>query len=69
MYIIARKVCVKIIEERINKIRQTLDKHEKMRAEYIKVGNHRKANEMECQIKLDEKALEFICNLYVAFLY
>ena len=69
MYIIIRKICVKIIEERLKKIRQVLDEHEKMRTEYIKIGNYKKANEIESQIKLDKEILDFIGKLYIVFLY
>lgn len=69
MYIIIRKICVKIIEERMKKIRKVLDEHEKLSAEYIKVGNYKKANEIESQIKLDKEMLDFIGKLYIVFLY
>ena len=68
MYII-RKICVKIIEERIKKIRKVLDRHEKMSTKYIKIGDIKKANEIKQQIKLEKESLEFMGNLYVAFLY
>lgn len=68
MYII-RKICVKIIEERIKKIRQVLDRHEKMSNQYIKIGDIKKANEIKQQIKLDKESLEFMGKLYVTFLY
>ena len=68
MYII-RKICVKIIEERIKKIRQVLDRPEKMSNQYIKIGDIKKANEIKQQIKLDKESLEFMGKLYVTFLY
>ena len=66
---IIRRLCIKIIENRTEKIRNTLDEHEKIKAKYIKDRNYKKLMTIEEQIKLDKEILRFMSDLHIAFLY
>ena len=66
---IINKIFIKIIDNRLVKIRKTLDEHEKIKKQYLKDGNSEKAKEIDMQIKLDKEMLELVGNLYLIFLY
>lgn len=66
---IIRRLCIKIIENRTDKIRSTLEEHEKIKVKYVEARNSEKINAIEEQIKLDKEILRFMSNLHIAFLY
>jgi hypothetical protein len=66
---IINKIFIKIIDNRLVKIRKTLDEHEKIKKQYLKDGNSEKSKEIDMQIKLDKEMLELVGNLYLIFLY
>ena len=66
---IINKIFIKIIDNRLVKIRKTLDEHEKIKKQYLKDGNSEKEKEIDMQIKLDKELLELVGNLYLIFLY
>nr|DAE09614.1 MAG TPA: hypothetical protein [Siphoviridae sp. ctDtx1] len=66
---IINKIFIKIIDNRLVKIRKTLDEHEKIKKQYLEDGNSEKEKEIDMQIKLDKEMLELVGNLYLIFLY
>lgn len=64
---IINKIFIKIIDNRLVKIRKTLDEHEKIKKQYLKDGNSEKEKEIDMQIKLDKEMLELVGNLYLIF--